>query len=255
MNIRWMIPTAAVAISLATVASAQTSTAPATRTRTAAAAAPAAIVQASAGVATTVAPVAAPSDVASVDQAPPAPPSPPSPPAAATAPQAPQAPPAPRPGTGVRSPRATTGDEPTPPEFMRRSRGQLINLRLEFTVTDQIGTAPPVKKTITMNVADGESGRIRTNAEVFRKNTAPTVVPLSVDASPEIEGTRIRLRASLEYQLLKEAPEPELPAGKTSITQSVTAILNDGVTTILSQSADPLTDRKVTLEVKATIIK
>ena len=130
-----------------------------------------------------------------------------------------------------------------------------MNLRLEFTVTDQIGTAPPVKKTITMNVADGESGRIRTNAEVFRKNTAPTVVPLSVDASPEIEGTRIRLRASLEYQLLKDAPEPELPAGKTSITQSVTAILNDGVSTILSQSADPLTDRKVTLEVKATIIK
>jgi hypothetical protein len=131
----------------------------------------------------------------------------------------------------------------------------LINLRLEFTVTDQIGTAPPVRKMITMNVADGESGRIRTNAEVFRKNSAPTVVPLSVDASPEIEGTRIRLRASLEYQLLKDAPEPDLPAGKTSITQSVTAILNDGVSTILSQSADPLTDRKVTLEVKATIIK
>ena len=252
MNIRWMIPTAAVAISLATIASAQTSTAPANRTRTAVAAAPAAIAQASAGVATTVAPVAAPSDVASVGQAPPAPPSPPSPPAAATAPQAP---PSPRPGTGVRSPRPTTGDEPGLSEFRRIVRGQLINLRLEFTVTDQIGTAPPVKKTITMNVADGESGRIRTNAEVFRKNTAPTVVPLSVDASPEIEGTRIRLRASLEYQLLKEAPEPELPAGKTSITQSVTAILNDGVTTILSQSADPLTDRKVTLEVKATIVK
>ena len=138
---------------------------------------------------------------------------------------------------------------------MRRSRGQLINLRLEFTVTDQIGTAPPVKKTITMNVADGESGRIRTNAEVYRKNTAPTVVPLSVDAYPQIEGGKIRLRASLEYQLLKDAPEPDMPAGKTSITQGVTAILSDGVSMVLSQSADPLTDRKVTLEVKATIIK
>jgi hypothetical protein len=131
----------------------------------------------------------------------------------------------------------------------------LVNLPLEFTVTDQIGNAPPMKKTITMNVADGESGRIRTNAEVYRKNAPVTTVPLSVDASPEIDGSRIRLRASLEYQLLKDAPEPDVPAGKTSITQSVTAILNDGVTTILSQSADPLTDRKVTLEVKATIIK
>ncbi len=136
-----------------------------------------------------------------------------------------------------------------------RPRGQLVNLRLEFTVTDQIGAAPPVRKTITMNVADGESGRIRTNAEVFRKNTAPTFVPLSVDAEPRIEGDRIRLRASLDYQLLKDAPEPDMPAGKTSIAQSVTAILNDGVATVLSQSADPLTDRKVTLEVKATIVK
>jgi hypothetical protein len=128
-------------------------------------------------------------------------------------------------------------------------------LRLEFTLTDQIGTAPPVKKTITMNVADGESGRIRTNAEVHRKNAAPTVVPLSVDAYPQIEAGKIRLRASLEYQLLKDEPEPGVPAGKTSITQSVTTILADGVAAILSQSADPLTDRKVTLEVRATIVK
>jgi hypothetical protein len=225
MNVRWMIPAAALVTSLATVATAQTG------------ATSAAVVAQSAG-------------AAAVDQTPPPPPTPP---ASASAPQAPPAPRAPQ---APRSPRASTGDATAPtPEPARRFRGQLINLRLEFTVTDQIGTAPPVKKTITMNVADGESGRIRTNAEVFRKNTAPTVVPLSVDASPEIEGNRIRLRASLEYQLLKDAPEPELPAGKTSITQSVTAILNDGVSTILSQSADPLTDRKVTLEVKATIIK
>jgi hypothetical protein len=149
----------------------------------------------------------------------------------------------------------TTGEMQPTPYAAPRNKGQLVNLRLEFTVTDQIGTAPPVKKTITMNVADGESGRIRTNADVFRKNSNPTVVPLSVDAAPEIEGTKIRLRASLEYQLLSDAAGPDLPAGKTSITQSVTTILNDGVSTILSQSADPLTERKVTLEVKATIIR
>jgi len=247
-----MIPTAALVISTASVATAQTTTTPVAGARTAGAAAPAAVAQTSASPAAAVAPLAQSAGVATFDQAPP-PPTPPVPPLAATAPQAPPAPRAPQ---APRSPRASAGEATAPaPEPARRYRGQLINLRLEFTVTDQIGAAPPVKKTITMNVADGESGRIRTNAEVFRKNTPPTVVPLSVDASPEIEGARIRLRASLEYQLLKDAPEPELPAGKTSITQSVTAILNDGVSTILSQSADPLTDRKVTLEVKATIIK
>jgi hypothetical protein len=225
MNVRAMIPTLAVVVSISTVAAAQPATAPVDR----------------------------PGAAVSFEQAPPAPPAPPAQPVPAAAPQAQTTP---RPGQPARAPRASTGEAAAPTlEPPRRSRGQLINLRLEFTVTDQIGTAPPVKKIITMNVADGESGRIRTNAEVHRKNTSPTVVPLSVDASPEIEGNRIRLRASLEYQLLKDAPEPDLPAGKTSITQSVTAILNDGVTTILSQSADPLTDRKVTLEVKAVIIK
>ncbi|HNV03660.1 MAG TPA: hypothetical protein PLN93_04920 [Vicinamibacterales bacterium] len=75
-----------------------------------------------------------------------------------------------------------------------------------------------------MNVADGESGRIR-------------------------------LRASLDYQLLKDSPEPDMPAGKAAIARSVTAILSDGVSTVLSESADPLTDRKATLEVRATIVK
>ena len=232
MNVRWMIPALAVIVSLSTAAAAQTPAAP----------------------------VASPAAEATFDQAPPAPPAspappaPPAPPAAAEAQQAPPAPPAPRAPQAPRAARPTAPDAPAPDE-VRHSRGQPVNLRLEFTVTDQIGTAPPVKKVITMNVADGESGRIRTNAEVFRKATAPAVVPLSVDAYPQIEGAKIRLRASLEYQLLKEATEPELPAGKTSITQSVTALLSDGVATVLSQSADPLTDRKVTLEVKATIVK
>jgi len=246
MNVRWIIPTVVVMVTLTTGAFAQTATAPAPTPRPAMATtvAPVAVTPPSIGVGTTVAPgaqsgFATTGSARSFDQTPPTPP---------TAPQAPPPPQAPQATRGAR------GEMPSP-AFAPRNRGQLVNLRLEFTVTDQIGTAPPVKKTITMNVADGESGRIRTNADVFRKNSNPTVVPLSVDASPEIEGTKIRLRASLEYQLLSDAAGPDLPAGKTSITQSVTSILSDGVPTILSQSADPLTDRKVTLEVKATIIK
>ena len=252
MNVRWIVPTLVVVVSLTTAAFAQTTPTPAPTPRPALATtvAPVAVTQPSAGVATTVAPVAQPASrtsgfAESFDQAPPLPPTPPAPPSPPAAPQAPQAP---------QATRGTRGDIAAP-AYAPRNRGQLVNLRLEFTVTDQVGTAPPVKKTITMNVADGESGRIRTNADVFRKNSNPTVVPLSVDARPEIDGNKIRLSASLEYQLLSDAAGPDLPAGKTSITQSVTTILTDGVLTILSQSADPLTDRKVTLEVKATIVK
>ncbi len=42
---------------------------------------------------------------------------------------------------------------------------------------------------------------------------------------------------------------------QAAIARSVTAILSDGVSTVLSESADPLTDRKATLEVRATIVK
>ena len=239
MKTSWIALAAAVAVLTAASAAAQTVATTAPKARPAVAAAPAAE-------AVTI------GQTAPVPAAPPAPPAPPAPQAAA-APPSPQAPPAPR---APRAPVAarSVGEAPSP-EPVRHPRGQPVNLRLEFVVIDQIGTAPAVRKTITMNVADGESGRIRTNAEVFRKGTAPTVVPLSIDANPQIEGSRIRLRASLEYQLLKDAPEPDVPAGKTSITQGVTAILSDGVSMVLSQSADPLTDRKVTLEVKATIIK
>jgi glucose/arabinose dehydrogenase len=243
MKTRWMLVTAAALALVAAAADAQTTATTAQTARPAAAAAPAA-------------------RAVGVDQTAPAPPAPPAAPAPPAPPAAvgPQAPPSPQAPPVPRSPRApvaarSTGEAPAPPEEVRHPRGQPVNLRLEFTVTDQIGSAPPVKKTITMNVADGESGRIRTNADVYRKNSPVTVVPLSVDAYPTIEGGKIRLRASLEYQLLSPPPEPELPAGKTSIAQGVTSILSDGVSTVLSQSADPLTDRKVTLEVKATIIR
>jgi len=172
-------------------------------------------------------------------QAPPAPPAPPVPPA----------PPAPPLSYKVEQPKV---------QATRMVKGQLVNLRLEFTITDQVGTATPVKKTVTMNVADGESGRIRTSAQVWRKmegSNRSVSVPLSIDANPEVEGNKIRLRASLEYLLLNDAGTADIPGGQTSISQGVTSILNDGVSTILSQSADPLTDRKVTLEVKATIVK
>lgn len=168
----------------------------------------------------------------------------------------------PPPPVTAQAPRAARAPEATPPppaapkvQATRVVKGQMVNLRLEFTITDQIGSATPVKKTVTMNVADGESGRIRTNAQVPRKNNSNLNVPLSIDASPEVEGNKIRLRASLEYQLLNDAGSAETTGTTTSISQQVTSILNDGVAAILCQSADPLTDRKVTLEVKATIVK
>ena len=124
-----------------------------------------------------------------------------------------------------------------------RSAAQLANVRIELTVTDQRGDAQAAPKTITMVVEDRQNGRIRTG----RNNTN-----LNVDGHPEIlrEG-RIRLMLSLEYAP-QDGPDRAAPI---PISESVTALLEDGKSLVVSQSADPTSDRKVRLEVKATIVR
>ena len=124
-----------------------------------------------------------------------------------------------------------------------RSPAQLANIRIELTIMDQRSDAPGAPKTVTMLVEDRQSARIRTG----RGNAS-----LNVDARPEIlREARIRVTLSLEYmpQELSDRAAP-MP-----IQESVTALLEDGKSVVVSQSADPSGDRKVRLEVKATIVK
>jgi hypothetical protein len=124
-----------------------------------------------------------------------------------------------------------------------RVASQAANVRVELTITDQRSDAQPAPKTVTLLMEDRQNGRIRTG----RGNAT-----LNVDARPEIvrEG-RVRVTVSLEY-----TPQdgPDRPA-QPPIQESVTALLDDGKTLLVSQSADPASDRKVRVELKATILK
>jgi hypothetical protein len=124
-----------------------------------------------------------------------------------------------------------------------RSAAQLANIRVELTIVDQRSDAPGAPKTVTMLVEDRQSARIRTG----RGNAS-----LNVDVRPDIlrEG-RIRVMLSLEYTP-QDGPDRAAPM---PIQESVTALLEDGKPVVVSQSADPAGDRKVRLEVKATIVK
>ena len=130
-----------------------------------------------------------------------------------------------------------------PSQPARSPAAQVANVRIELTIVDQRSdtTGPP--KTIMMLIEDRQNGRIRT----ARGNTN-----LNLDGRPEIlrEG-RIRVTLSLEY-----APQdgPDRPA-QAPISESITALLEDGKPLVVSQSADSSGDRKVRLEVKATIVK
>ena len=132
-----------------------------------------------------------------------------------------------------------------PPEQAQpaRAAAQLVNIRVELTITDQRADAPAAPKTITMLIEDHQNARIRTG----RGNAA-----LNLDARPEIlrEG-RIRVSLGLEYTP-QDGPDRASPM---PIQESVTALLEDGKPLVVSQSADPSGDRKVRLELKATIVR
>src|SRR5437763_13745591 len=63
-----------------------------------------------------------------------------------------------------------------------RREGQPVNVKVDVTVADQRGSAAPLKKTISIVVADSMGGRIRSSAE----STGGFNIPLNVDAEPQI---------------------------------------------------------------------
>lgn len=134
----------------------------------------------------------------------------------------------------------------------------LTNVQIELTLTDQLGNQPAEKKVVSMIASSQSWGKIRSAGQVFPAGEPPYVVELNVDARPwvTVEG-QIQLDLTFVYAPLKSGGEQkegnkQRPSG---INQSQTVILQSGKPLIVSQAADPISDRKVVVEVKATILK
>lgn len=129
-----------------------------------------------------------------------------------------------------------------------------VNIRVELTITDQRGTAAPLTKTITMTIMDTASSRIRTGGDV-RTPLGFRPVTLNVDAIPRLHRDgKIRLEMTIEYRPTAAETDTEQSSTPT-INESFSVLLEDGKSLVISQSADPATDRKVKVEAKATIMK
>lgn len=172
------------------------------------------------------------------------------------APGAPQTPPPPaqrppsRPTPAAAPPADPTKQQPGQ-QPARKARGRDLNLLVELTISDQVGTATPEKKVVSMLAADATFGRIRSGSHPG----APDSPLLNVDARPQVmEDERILLELTVEYRpaLPEGAPPGRRPA---PMNESLTVILQNGKPMTVSQAADPITDRKVTVEVKASVVK
>ena len=164
------------------------------------------------------------------------------PPAAARPPQGPE--PSPEAIFGPRSGRASAASLPA-----RQSQkpAPAPNLTIELTVTEYSGAEPPVKKVVSMVVADRGSGTIR-SAGTVKPNER---VQLNVDAQAAIQPSgAIRLSLRVDY-----TPSPsgaDAPSGWSSVHEQIQVMLEEGKALVISQAADPASDRRMTVEVRVT---
>jgi len=178
-----------------------------------------------------------------------------------------QNPPPPRtPPPGPGQPAAPGAPLPPPaPPIPRKLPTQ--NVRVDVTITDSFGSGP-TKKTIGVLVADGRNGSIRSTMTVPQADPAMPGAPnqpiqhftyqnisLNVDAAPEVLADG-RIFMGLNVQYTPDTPQEPGGSNKPgSLNEALQVVLADGKQTLIAQSADPRGDRKVTLEVTATIVK
>jgi len=180
-----------------------------------------------------------------------APPMPQTRPTPATPPQAP-VPPRTRPVAAQAAPPAPARAEVVPTQ----------NVRVELAISDgtAAGQTPPSRKVVTILIADGLSGRVRSSNQVLMNgNYYP--ITINVDATAKVRPeSRVQLQMSFEYTPDISLTGTGTTSGGTtprpaSITESIAVLVPDGKPTLISQSADPATDRKVSVEVTATIVR
>jgi len=154
------------------------------------------------------------------------------------------------------------GEQPSPakaePKPVREPVGQPVNIKLEITITDQAGPEP-IKKVVTMLLADRSVGSIRSSGTQRIPSEGNYPVSINVDATPTIlTDGNIRLNLGLEY-----LPRPSVGQTDSQLTSSRISQLNERLSIIvqegkpltISQAADPGSDRRVTVELKATVLK
>ena len=137
------------------------------------------------------------------------------------------------------------------------------NVKIEVSITDQTGSGTPARKVVTMIAGDRQNTNIRSSASVPVKvlntnNYNYRNVTINVDARPTImqkEPTKVLVSLGLEYLPRSAGGQEEMEAGMASLSERLGLILESGKPMVISQAADPTSDRKITVEVTATILK
>ncbi len=171
-------------------------------------------------------------------------------------------------------------EPPPPPPAAPPPTGpfRATNVRVDVTITDQSSGGKPVIKTVTLVQANGDRSSIRSSNDVavpqrvVRDGSDPSgeaatpirdyaynfmALPLNIDARSHVmDDSRVRLELQVSYETA--VPDRVVRPGQpvtAKVTENLSMVLDSGKPVVISQSADAASDRRVTVEVKATILK
>lgn len=142
------------------------------------------------------------------------------------------------------------------------------NVRFDVVVTDDTGGGKTLTKSVTLNVIASSDGRDSGIGQI-RSSARPAGVAQFTATGPEgktiidndlnlnvdinrprlMQGNKIRVPIVVEYR--PYSPDPR--AASATVRASVDMLMDHAKKTVISQTADPVTDRKVIIEVTATI--
>jgi len=170
--------------------------------------------------------------------------------------QTPVAPPAP--AAPAKPPAVATAPPPPPPAPPAPGAPrQPINIRVDTTISEGGGNTPHIQKTVTAVAGDGFDASVRETSTMTAPPASgppPGPTSLNVDASPTIlSNGKIRVRITLQYAAGQAQPSEQRV--RTDIRQTLVLNLENGKPLVISEASDPLSDRRVTVEVTATILK
>jgi hypothetical protein len=177
-------------------------------------------------------------------------------------------------------PPTTPRPEMAPPVAKPMSDYEAANVKVEVTITYQVGSGKPVQRTASLTVADQGRGSLRSGTQVAVPSTTfmpagtggPATQPmtsysyksvgLNVDAQRvSVLGTKARMDLNVEFSAVDEKPGAAGVGGSyplfPTFSQSLTLVLESGKPIIVGQSSDVVdnVERKQTVEVKATILR
>lgn len=137
---------------------------------------------------------------------------------------------------------------PAPPRDAPRPPAQAANIQLAILLTDQLDGKTVVEEPVHILLADRQLGRLR------RRLPSNIDRTFEVDATPEIVGSRVRVAMTVSYNS-QSSTETHDPNHTTQFVETLTVFLDPGKPTTVVETHGDTANRRVTLQVTATIIK